>query len=338
MNKSIHLSFYQVNLVINSDSISILDRLKNDFSYFISQGELKPHFEVNVYLQSIPKEIIPTLKASSQSLNSITYDDGDIRYNDYYGEALSIYDYKNDKAEIYSPNLNRLHEITYLLILSRSGEVLDKKGFHKIHASGVSYQNRAFIMMMPMKGGKSTTFLNLLEQPEFEIISDDTPLISGDGEIFSFPLRVGIHKVPKRLVLDKKYISEIKRKLYGDKFLISMQAFKNPISKPCNKIVLFNGIRYSGKDTKIVRCSKISMIRPLMVHMVIGLGLPIILEYFLRFSFWDFLSKTKIFFNRLRSAFFLIIRADTYHLELGKDPDMAAKELLRFINEYSPKK
>ena len=59
---------------------------------------------------------------------------------------------------------------------------------------GVSKNGRSVIAMLPMKGGKTTLFSNLIKDKDVEIISDDTPIVTSDGHIhfilFELALRI----------------------------------------------------------------------------------------------------------------------------------------------------
>ena len=65
----------------------------------------------------------------------------------------------------------------------------------------------------------------------------------------------------------------------------------------------------------------------LFVHLVIGLGLPMVLEYFWEKGFRDFLCKSKIFFSRFSAAFFLALRAKNYIIYLGNDIEHNVKSI-----------
>jgi hypothetical protein len=76
----------------------------------------------------------------------------------------------------------------YYLIIVISGEQLDAQGLHRFHAVGISYRGLAFLVSMPPNGGKSTLAMSLLDDPEFLLISEDTPLIDLRGRIHPFPI------------------------------------------------------------------------------------------------------------------------------------------------------
>jgi hypothetical protein len=319
---TLSLNFYQVGVEIHTNSKEIHSRLSKDFSYFTNQkDQIKIKFKINCFLNEIPWDKLPALSSVSQNAQTITYQQGKIRYNNYHGEALSIYDYTTNQADVYSPSIDRLHEISYLIALSRSGKSLDLMGFHKIHAMGISFnqnnKNQCNIIMMPMKGGKSTLFMDLVQDPHAEIISDDTPLISKWGNVYPFPLRVGLEALPQNLSEDKFYTLE--RKQYGRKYLLPIEALERPIAKVNQDVRLIYAVRRSDDGVFLRPCSRWQILSPLFANLIIGIGLPMVLEYFLEKGFKDTLKRCAIIISRAMAALLLLLRARTYRLELGND-------------------
>ena len=187
--KSLFFHFYGISAQIFSEESTLLKRLKMDFSYFHSPPPLTKKSDCTIHAIKTPPPwpSIPPLPTTSQSLSSLTYDSKKKRFNDYYGKALTVYNYESETGTIYTDSLDRLHELTYLMLLSRVGKKLDLKGFHKIHAFGVVKNQCAILGIMPMKGGKSTHFLEFLKDKQTQPLSDDTPLITRWGKIKPFP-------------------------------------------------------------------------------------------------------------------------------------------------------
>ena len=281
----IYFDFYGFTVELSSPSKELLDLLKLNFSYFHVQTVKKPKLKIEAKLESGEKYLPVNLKASKQSINSITYDCGSLRYNNYYGEALSLLNYDNGTAQIFSTCINRLHEITYLLIMSRQGKWCDKNGIHKIHSMAVANNQKNLLVMLPMKGGKSTLFTKFLTDSDFQLISDDSPCVNTNGEILNFPIRFGIENKPmyKALLesIDQKSIFKLQRNLYGEKTLVDMMYFNERIAKPKKKTVLVQGFRRSGNGFELEKISKLKMLKYLLINMTVGVGLPMVIEYFI---------------------------------------------------------
>lgn len=320
------LNIFETYSKILSNDQEFINRLQKDFKSFVVSDLKKVDFTFDARLGNIPYDRLPDLKSSSQSFNSITYDDGEIRYNDYYKEALTIYDYKNEKCELFSEKLDRLHEITYLVILSRTGKLMDTNGFYKVHACGVKKNNVSVVTMLPMKGGKTTLFTNLIKDKSVEIISDDTPIVDRNGNIHSYPLRIGLENLDQFPEEIKTKAYTIDRKQYGKKFLISTEDLGNSVAaQSTGRIVLINGIRCSNRDCELVKISTIRMFTFLCTHMIVGLGLPMIIEYFLRPSISDWILNLKIGFGRTFAALRLAMKAENYLCYMGENPELNAE-------------
>jgi len=332
----IFLDIYNNITKVLSDSKETLVRLSKDFLSFRTKEQNNIDFLITVKKSSPPYHLLESQRSITQSQVAITYEIKGIRYNDYFGKALCIYDYEKNEGVIYSEDINLLHEISYLLILSRVGKKMDLNGYHKVHAFGLNLNNTSIIGMMPMKGGKSTLFLDLLySDKRFEIISDDTPIIDSWGRVRSFPLRIGLESNAEIPVGDENLIYSLDRSQYGLKKLLPLNYFPNKIFQGCGKdIILLNCKRSYGSHFSISKASKVSMIVPLVKNMVIGVGLPMVLEYFLESGPKDLLKRVGIILRRTMAALFLLMRARTYHVYLGNDRKLNRLEMNAFFKKY----
>lgn len=329
IEEKIFLNIYNQWVCVSGNHPILIDRLKKDFSYFLSdQIPNSTKYEVCFeYCDSLPIYRIPKIKSSSQGQNAICYDERDKRYLDYYSEVLSIYNYENEKAEVFGISVERLYEVVYLLILSRTGKGLDLERKHKIHACAVSNKKFSLIIMMPMKGGKSTLFLNLLKNKNWNIISDDSPLIF-DNQVLAFPLRVGLEQDSDLVEQYKESIYTIERKLYGKKNLIPLTSLENSIHTYIGqRSILINAVRTRADRPRLIKLSKLKMYKHLLKHMIVGVGLPMIKEYYIRPDFNDWLDNFKIASSRMVTAMKITLKSECYELELCHDSNLNAKLL-----------
>jgi hypothetical protein len=311
-----------------------MNEVEKDFSYFREKDDHQQiNYNFNLVIGEIPWNLLPDLKSSKQSFNSITYDHENLRYNDYYKECLSIYNYKTEQCSIYSSQIDRLHEIAYLCILSRTGKALDAKGIHKVHACGVADEKRNLVVMMPMKGGKTTLFMELLKNKNLKIISDDSPVIDTMGRVLPFPLRIGLEEIDH--IKDRISMSEvytIDRKQFGKKYLIPLNALENKIIPPLKKrSVLIQGVRCSNKECHLEKITSFQMFQYLCTHMVVGVGLPLIIEYFLRPNLKDWILNFKIGIKRTIAAYKLALESEKYICYMGEDPELNAREIYKQV-------
>tara|TARA_R110000868_G_scaffold334495_2_gene595197 strand:- start:506 stop:1510 length:1005 start_codon:yes stop_codon:yes gene_type:complete len=334
MKNHLHFNFLGQTLRLNCQNEELLARLAKDFSYFLAEDFTKANFNIDIFFENAPSNIIPNHVASRQSLQSLSFDTPPIRVNDYYGKLVSVYDYKNEKAKLWSTDIEKLHEVTYLLILSRVGKALDLQGLHKVHAMAFTKNDQCIVGMMPMKGGKSTLLANILRDQSVAIVSDDCPLVDRWGRVKPFPLRLGVDELSQEAGLkdEEKYCYKLNRDFYGEKKLISLEGLPHKIGLVGTRQILFVGKRGHNIKPQLIKVSKLSMLKPVFVNMIVGVGLPMVMEYFWESGFKDFLRKSFIAISRTISAIALILRSDCYEFLMSNKPEENAKFLLGKLN------
>lgn len=332
----LYLNIMGFTVQVITDEKEIYEKIKMDFSTFVSQSRKKNILNIETTKQEDLKNIIPSdLVATKQTQNSITYDTKAIRYNDFYSQAVSVFDYENENANIYYSTSKILHELIYLLILSRSGKYMDLHGLHKVHACGISKNNKNLIVMMPSKGGKTTTYLNFLKDENVNIISDDTPVINTWGEVKPFALRLGVEAIQDLVeafpYLREEDIYEFERKYYNKKYLVQPSSLRNKV-KVGEETILVVGFRSTYNKPLLKKISKIVMYKEVMTHMIFGIGLPMVVEYFLENTFVDMIKNMRIFLSRLLCAFNLIRKSKCYSLYTSSDISQNTKLLLELVD------
>ena len=330
-------NFYGFKIQVQTESIVIEQKLKVDFNYFVQDFIEKPNLNITIELKEDLSNCVPeNLVATKQSFNSISYDVGAVRYNDYYGEVVTKFDYQNETCTVYGLDEGRIHEVVYLVILSRQGKWFDRNGMHKIHAMGVSKDNRNMLLMLPMKGGKTTTFTKFLEDESYQIISDDSPVIKLNGDIKLFPIRLGVEQVPRYENLlnsiPSEFKSELSRKQYGTKNLVDLTYYKSRLQSIGERNILVQGIRSNSKKFEIKKINKFQMFQHLITNMIVGIGLPMIIEYFLESSLRDKVVNLKILISRTIAAVNLLMSSDCYLAYLGTDIDANVRGLKKLFS------
>lgn len=337
---NIYFEFYNYSIKLSCESEKIIELLKKDFHFFLGR-EKECHLEVRASITKEIEHLIPSgLIATKQNSRAMTFQDDNLRYNYFYGKAVSILDYKKSYVEIYSKTEEYLHELLYLVILSRQTKFHDLNGLHKVHAFGVSKSGVNLVGMMDSKGGKTTLFSYYLDQEGVSIISDDSPFIDIKGNIHPFPIRIGYELNSYSRERLKKYEDKsyhFDRDEYDAKKLIDILEFENEISQNSinNKTILFQGKRVNSKDTcSFKKISKLKMWRYLMKNMVVGVGLPMVLEYYLESSWSDKFKNMKILVSRALSASMLLMKSECYEVYLSFSPDANFKKLNELIDLY----
>ena len=330
------LNIFGLYVSLTTKSNELFERVKKDFSFFqeFGKGEARPMI-LGAHLEKPDYSLLEGAKRWRISKNSITYDKKNLRYNDYHGKLLSAYDYAREEGNLWSEHIEKLHEVTYLLILSLTGKKLDVLGYHKIHAMGLVYRGVCLVGMMESGVGKSTLLGELLNDSAVHLLSDDTPLIDREGRVHPFPLRLGFHRLPKGLrVRDyKSNVYHIEREHHGRKVLVCLNGIANPVAKNgYRKLLVFEGRRIKGEGIIISQRGFLPFFYALLKHMVVGLGCPLILEYFWRRGPRDFFVKTSIALLRLRCALKLVWNHDFYSVCLGENPRKNAVEIKKWLD------
>lgn len=331
------LNFYGFKIQIQTKLKVIEQKLRVDFNYFVQEFNEKPNLNIIIELKENITSCLPeNLVATKQSFNSITYDVGSIRYNDYYGEVVTKFDYQNESCFVYGLDEGRIHEVVYLVILSRQGKWFDRNGMHKIHAMGVSKNNKNMLLMLPMRGGKTTTFTKFLEDDTYNIISDDSPVIKLNGDVKLFPIRLGVEQVNRyeKLLqsIPAEFKSELSRKQFGTKSLIDLLYFKDRLQKVGVHNILVQGIRSNSNKFEVKKINKFQMFNHLVTNMIVGIGLPMIIEYFLESSIKDKVVNFRILVSRTIAAINLLLNSDCYLVHLGTNVDANVSGLKKLFS------
>ena len=224
------LEIYGIGVLIKSGSAQILEWLRFDFSCFPASESFTPVLTVEAVVSPVPEGAIPPIEESVHSPLFVSYDDGEIRYVDYYGRALTVMDYSREHATLWCPDADFAYEKLYLLVLSRVGEMLDRKGLHRVHGLGFSYRDRGVLILLPMRGGKSTIALSLMNDADVRLFSEDTPLLDREGVMHPFPVRLGVRAGGSMPDIPPEYVREFRRSEHGPKMLISTEALAGHIA------------------------------------------------------------------------------------------------------------
>ena len=330
----IFLDFHGVRVQISCDSEEVTSWLDFDFSWFKSEESPSPvDIRISAFFSNIPSDLIPEIEETTHSPTCVSYDSGNTRYVDCYGRATVVMDYLKEEARLYSDDPQFAYEKLYLLILSRVGEFLDRRGFHRVHALGVEWKKKAFLFLMPMRGGKSTLALSMLESYGVKLLSEDTPLISTDGHVHPFPLRLALREesaVPSDV--SPHFLRRFERSQFGPKILISSDYFKEKICREKVPLcALFAGKWTRAKSPLIRPASRIRAIMSLFRDCVAGLGLPQVVEFFLSNPIRDLMTKSPIVARRAAASIRCAWKARCFEVLLSEDREANAKLLMEFL-------
>ncbi len=334
MPDPLYFNFHGIIVQVDAGDPESARFVATDFSWFQIDPPSPPvrvDFTISLHQTAPPFERIPegTL-ATFHTKDAVVYKDKSVHYYDTFGKTLVIYNYSNHHGEIHSLDRNMLLERTYLMISSRVGELMDRRHLHRIHAMGVVYEGRGVICMMPSGGGKTTLTLSLLGKDNINFLSEEIPLVSSKGKLYPFPIRMGV-TADQTLDIPPEYLKRFERTHYGPKTLIDVRYFQERIAGMAEPGILFAGKRVHSAQPRVVPISRLRAFAALYRDCVMGVGLPQMLEYILRFDYRDMARSAPIIWSRLIASIRLVAASKTFELHLGTDRAANAEFVASFV-------
>jgi hypothetical protein len=326
---SLTFNFYGLTIAVNSASADLVEEVRRYFSYFVaSAGEAK--VQLDLRLTAPPYAELPALAAAFFTPRNVCFKHGQISYLDYFGEGLAVYDRQRQQCVVYGTNYDLLHEIAYLFILSTVGQYLDSQHLHRLHSLGVTYQDRGVLLLLPSGGGKSTMALELMQQPGFMLLGEDTPLIDRRGRILPFPLRLGVRH-EQHPDIPAEYLRTVSRMEFEPKTLIDIEYFKDRIAGETEPGLILVGERNLGEISEILPLARHQAFKAMLKYMIVGLGVYQGLEFLLERGISDLLGKGTVFASRLYNSVVLLYRAPAYRFVLGRNIAKNTQTLIDFL-------
>lgn len=326
------LDFHHHIILVKGAEGAVEEKLRAEFYHFLTDLG-RPRLTLELNLGSLPAT--PSLPIEKILETCLIYRLGNRKYVDYFGEALTVIDEDSDTITITCPSEERLYELAFLTIHSRAGDFMDTSGFARVHAMAVSYKNHNAVVMLPSKGGKSTLLTHLLDNPDIKIIADDMPLVDRSGRIRPFPTKISMTEKPESGELATLKWNEFMRAHYPPKWTASLSALPERIdlSPELKPVLLIHGVRLSHGESLIQPVAKWKMIAPLLEHMIIGKGLPQIIEIFLDFKPADVFKMFRHALLRTWCAIQLLRKSETFVFYIGHDKAYNAQLLLSLLGE-----
>lgn len=330
------LNFYSIIVEISGNHEEVIHRLQQEFRYFsaISPLETQKDIKISLHQEAFNTNSIPPLCAHKITQNALIYKLGPKRFINYH-KSWCVIDEQSQSVDIYCTQKDECFEIAYLTIHSLVGERLELKGLTRLHAMALETKNYQLIIMLPSRGGKSTLMTSLLEKyPHWKIISDDMPLITLSGKIKPFPSKISLDSPPDHPFWKTVPWEKFERVSYPPKWLCSVMDLPHGISHDSSKpILLIQGERLSCGNPMIDERSFVSMMKALSTHMIVGVGLPIILEYFLKFQFSDIFKLIHLGTRRTICAVMLSFKAKKLTFYLSPDKQKNIEALGTYLHE-----
>lgn len=329
----IRFDLHGVRVTLDGDADHVISQVTRDFSLFVtSPGDADIHLTVRS--AEPPWEAAPDARCVMVKPGCVVYEAAGERWVDYQGRALCRFRFEGERGELWCRDPDLAHEITYLLLLSRVGEMHDRRGVHRVHALGLSISGAGILCLLPSGGGKTTLGLSALTRTRAHLLSDDTPLVTRSGDILGFPSRIGCVGEPP-VPVDPRFLRVFRRSEHGPKTLVDADAFGDRIAWRAEPRAVVIGERTLGGRALLEPMPARRALPELFRSVVVGVGLPQVIEYFLRGDPADMARKAALVGSRALACAALLRRARTYRFVLGRDRDENAALLARLIDEMA---
>lgn len=336
MRNRVRFDFLGFTLEIEGDSSEAVWNAERDYAYFrVPVEAAAADALVELREEAPPYAQLPALPAAFFTPRNVCYQNEGLTYVDYFGKGLAVHDRCTHRCVVYAEDADLLREIAYYYILSTVGEALDQSGLHRAHALGVTYAGQGLLLLLPSGGGKSTMALELLRQPGFGLLAEDTPLIDRTGRLRPFPLRLGVR--PGGAVgIPEQFVRTVTRMEFDPKTLIDVEYFREQLPLPgavVDPAYVLVGQRNLGAVSEIVPISRLRLFQALLKYVIVGLGVYQGLEFLLEHGTGDTLRLGATAFSRLGNCLQLMQRAPGYCFVMGRDRAANTETLLRFVRE-----
>ena len=321
--------FHGLTVEVSSPSADLVEEIGRDFSFFrvpTTEAQVK----VEMRMSPPPWGELPSIPATVFTPRNVCFRNRSVTYIDYFGRGLAIFDRQAKRCVVYGTEPDLVHEIAYLFMLSVVGKYLDSRGIHRVHALGISYHDQGLLLLLPSGGGKSTMALEVLRQPGFKLLSEDTPLLDRRGYILPFPLRLGV-RPEQDTGIPARYLRTVRRMEFDPKTLIDIEYFQDHLSGPVKPGLILVGERNLGEVSEIVPLARHRALKALVKYVVVGLGVYQGLEFLLERGTWELLGQTGTAVSRLHNSIRLLARARPYRFILGRDRDKNCRTLVGFV-------
>jgi len=328
-----NFSFHGVGVQVQGSEEEVRRAIEHDFSFFLAPSGTTA-FCLTLHPEKPDYDSLPKMTASAATPRNICFKGKNETYIDYFGRALNVYNQHKETCNIYTDDPDLAHEISYLTILSRVAEKLDRKGIHRIHALGLEYQQRAILVLLPCGGGKSTLAMSFLQAPDrkIKLISEDSPLVKRDGSLLPFPLRVGVLPQSLPAGIDESYTRWDRRMEFRPKVSIDIRYFADKIYREeARPSLILLGIRSTENDARISPVGRLAVIKHSLMHSVIGIGLYQGMEFIMQKKASALVAHGGIVFSRMYNNLRLVLGSRIYSFVMGRDISRNYEVLSRFI-------
>lgn len=185
------LSVYGLEVALKGWA-EVVERVRLDYAWFATEESATPEVTVEIdrrpagfdaFVDAVPWFVTP---------RNAVYRQGGRIVLDHLGRAVSVLEADGNRLWIQGEDEHVVHDAVYYFVLGRVGKHLDARGLTRLHALGVAGAGGGVAVLLPAGGGKTTLALEAIKAGGVRLLSEDSPLLDGDGRLHPFPLRIGV--------------------------------------------------------------------------------------------------------------------------------------------------
>lgn len=317
-------------------SAALEAQLVRPFGLFLADTGV-PEVRIAVVESAPPYDQFPVLEASFSTPRNIVYDAADYKVVDYFGNGATVENKGERSFTIYGEDPGFLQEAFYLLVLSVFGQYCDRNGMLRVHAMALSYADYAILMPIPPGGGKSTMAVAMLQEEGFRLISDDEPIVSQNGAILPFALRIGTLDKAKVAAIPAEFVYSIDRMEFGLKYFIDVRYWETRLEhRALDKVIYMAARRVLNGTPSIEEIPKYRVLKSLFRDAIVGVGLYQGLEFMFSHSAWRNAMQLATLMRRSVVAWKMLRRARTFRFTLSGDVAANRRILGEFARGLQP--
>ena len=297
------------------------------FAGFLAGPGDRAAASVTVKLVCEPPRLAPSARLVADHFceRGVVYNEGPVTWVDHQGSALSRFDHARDCGLVTAEAIEDLVELGYLMVHSRLGMLLERRGLVRVHALGLVRDGRAALVLAPPGGGKSALALALLRRTRALLLSDDVVLLDAHGLAYPFPHPIGVSNPEVAEGIGP--VRPFCRRHHSPKWIIELGALlPRHATGPAPVSMVARLVRVTSPPSRLVRAGRLEALSALWRDAVIGLGLPQVVELVLRHGARDLWRQTPRAMRRAQTVARIWATARSATLEVF-DPNEAARAL-----------
>lgn len=325
--KATLLNFYGIRFLIQAP-VTLISKIEAEFSYFIADSQDASAFAIRVLPEGERSNKWRRLFETKWS--TVYLSKGDERRVRFFENAWVAYRFESGECDIYCNDPAIAFEVAYLVLLSAVGEVLDRRGLHRVHGMGICREGRGILFLGTSGVGKSSLAMEFLKESGSRILSDDTPLVEESGGMLAFPQRIALKEAPQ---VDGRFFRKFARTQFGEKFVVGAEYFKDRVQPTVLTDAIVYLRRQGGESIQLKELPRFRLFLLLVRWLVIGHETPQIWQLYLRLSPLSLWWKSRILVSRFKCAWTMSRRCRPWRVDLGSSARVSADQLKHWISD-----